>query len=221
MKRLTLLIGLLLVASIATAQATISPGPASCTVANAPGGQGWNTNGSPDIRPFDSLQAAVDAARPGDTLVVRGTCHGVTTIGKSLTLVGARDGHLAQATLDGDRLGSVITIDGRVTVVVQGLSIVDGRALSFGRGGGGIGNHRGALTVAGSTISGNAATEGGGIANYADGSVTLTQSTVRDNSASAGGGLYNDYMGTFVVTDSSVSDNNAQLGGGSAPAGAS
>ena len=49
-------------------------------------------------------ESALDTTRSMDavarTLVVRGTCHGVTTIGKSLTLVGARDGHLAQATLD-------------------------------------------------------------------------------------------------------------------------
>ena len=192
MRRLTLFTALLLVASLASAQAAFSSVSASCTVVNAPESYGWNMDAALGARTFDSLQEAIDAAHPGDTLIVRGTCHGISTIGKSLTLVGNSDGHLAEPTLDGDRLGSVLTIDGRVTVAVKGLTIVDGKALAFGRGGGGIANRRGTLTVTGSTISGNAATEGGGIANYYDGSVTVTHSTVSGNSASAGGGLYND-----------------------------
>ena len=38
---------------------------------------------------WSALQAAQDAANPGDTLKVKGTCVGTTTISKNLTIVGA------------------------------------------------------------------------------------------------------------------------------------
>ena len=91
------------------------------------------------------------------------------------------------------------------------------------------------LTLDGSTISGNSATNGGGVYNY--GMATLTNCTISDNSATygggggvwdkgtaatlaiegctisgnyavGGGGLYND--GAMTLTDSTISGNSAR-----------
>ncbi len=88
-----------------------------------------------------------------------------------------------------------------INVEMSGLTIRNGTA----EGGGGIYSNY-TLTLTNSTVSGNSAYYGGGIAgNYA----TLTNSTVSDNSATYGGGIYS--YGTLTLTDSTVSGNS---GGG-------
>src|SRR5438128_1742211 len=54
--------------------------------------------------PSSDLQAAIQAAAPGDTLSVHGTCVGHFVIAKDLTLVGG-------ATLDGNHTERPLTVD--------------------------------------------------------------------------------------------------------------
>ena len=69
------------------------------------------------------------------------------------------------------------------------------------------------LSVVGSTISGNAAVNGGGIANGGPDTLSLTNDTITGNSVTgSGGGLYND--GTTTLTNCTVSGNIASDGGG-------
>jgi hypothetical protein len=155
---------------------------------------------------FDNLQAAVDDAMTGDTLRVKGTCHGTTTIlgGINLTIKGKSNPGLGEATLDGDNAGSVLTVSAAI-VEIDGLRITNGNASV----GGGIYNDSGVVTLTDSTVSGNTASDGGGIFNVSGeffGVVELTNSTVSDNFASEGGGIYND-GGTVTLTNSTVSDN--------------
>jgi hypothetical protein len=87
------------------------------------------------------------------------------------------------------------------------------------RDGGGIFNNAGTLKLIRTTVSGNAATNGGGIANGDGGVVNLTDSTVSDNFAFQGGGIFSGYFDTsgstrVVLTNSTVSTNNAQTFGG-------
>ncbi|UWZ86119.1 beta strand repeat-containing protein [Occallatibacter riparius] len=78
--------------------------------------------------------------------------------------------------------------------------------------GGGIQN-MGALTVTGTTVSGNSAHAGGGIATLNPGTLTLTNSTVSGNTASAnGGGIYSE--GALSVTNSTIAQNTAVTHGG-------
>src|SRR5208337_2664785 len=77
--------------------------------------------------------------------------------------------------------------------------------------GGGIYNY-GTVTLTNDTLSGNSATDGGGI--YNDGTVTLTNVTISGNSATYGGGIYNDYTGTVPLTTDTLSGNSANYGGG-------
>ena len=69
------------------------------------------------------------------------------------------------------------------------------------------------LSVVGSTISGNAAVIGGGIASAGPDTLSLTNDTFAGNSATgSGGGLYSN--GTAMLTACTVSGNSAGAGGG-------
>ena len=90
--------------------------------------------------------------------------------------------------------------------------------------GGGIANiNSGRLTIIKSTIVGNSATNGGGIANdgrvRASAIVTLANSTVSGNSASRdGGGIFNptglEVPNSVGLTNTTVTRNSAEVGGG-------
>lgn len=179
------------VAGMAAAAPAASAAPATCLVL----GSGF--------RPFTSLQAAVDAAHAGGSLVVLGTCGARTVISKNLTVTG-----LPGATLNaGGGPGLLIAVGARVTL--NTLIITNGET-GFG---GGIYNN-GTLTLNGSTVTGNSAfTFGGGIFN--DGTMTLNLSTVTDNTSvrTWGGGIAN--YGTITLNDSRITGNNAgSVGGG-------
>ncbi len=150
-----------------------------------------------------NLQNAINAAAPGSTLIVHGTCTGNFAISQNLTLQGS--GTLSGTGYAGEPVLAITS----GTVSLDNLTIKNGDNTS-GYFGGGIFND-GALTLTNSTISGNTAYFGGGIFN--DGTVTLTNSTVSGNTASVnGGGIYN--FGTTTLTNSTVSGNSASQGGG-------
>lgn len=186
-----------------------------------------------------SLQEAVTLARGGHRLTVRGTCNGVTIIGKHLSITGIRTNASGRPTLDGDGQGSVLTIDHGVRVVIKDLHVRGGMAAKgggvFNRGtlvltgstlisgntasgsGGGVMNHHGTLRLKDNTaISGNAANNGGGVGNTHIGTVTLHGSgSIHHNIASGliGGGVDND--GTLTLDDSSsIHHNVARQAGG-------
>jgi hypothetical protein len=165
---------------------------------------------------YPTLQAAVNAASPGATLWVRGTCTGTTVIGTSLTLTGQHPSGFTAPTLNGGGQGSVLTIDSGAAVTVNTLTITGGSAAH----GGGIKNF-GTVTLNDATISGNTVTDsGGGIHNF--GTVTLNDgSSITGNTAAPGGGLgfgggiQNENFGTVTLNDgSSITGNTAGGGGG-------
>lgn len=78
-----------------------------------------------------------------------------------------------------------------------------------GNNGNGITNLGSSLTVINSTISQNASTSGGGIANFSRGVATITNSTISSNTFSTlGGGLYN-ISGTVTLKNTIVAGNTA------------
>jgi hypothetical protein len=91
--------------------------------------------------------------------------------------------------------------------------------------GGGIFNDNGQLTVQHSRISGNSATEGGGIFNVASAlaTVEVRDSWLTDNSATEGGAIYNagvtfsggSQLGALTVSGSTFTGNSAGDSGGS------
>jgi hypothetical protein len=174
-----------------------------------------------------TLQAAVDAASPGDKLKVKGTCYGDTTIGKNLTIVGHSNPAFGSATLNGGgkaQTQSVIVNHG-ATVEIIGLTITGGHNTEIGPGhedteekGGGIYNDRGSLTLTNSVVRGNIAVPsgrpnppqypfgGGGIYN-GGGSLTLNDSTVSDNEGLGKGGGIDNEEGSLTLNHSTVNGN--------------
>src|SRR5438105_1585321 len=63
-----------------------------------------------------NLQAKIDSAAAGSTLLVKGTCVGTFTVNKNLTLKGN-----PSSTLDGNKAGTTLTVSGTHTVHLIGL----------------------------------------------------------------------------------------------------
>src|SRR5512133_2454019 len=165
---LALTLGLLSVASVQGASAAGRP---SCLVSNERTGLGAR-----------SLQAAIDAAVSGDTLVIKGTCYGTSLIGgeegsitdKDLTLRGVANNQFGTPTLDGQASSDpVLTISSYFgnTVSISDLTIRNGssegvflsdsqltltRSTVSGNGGLGLSTNYSGVTLVDSTVSGNA-----------------------------------------------------------------
>jgi hypothetical protein len=186
----------------------------SCSVTSTGSGQSYGT-----------LEEAVSAATAGDTLQVKGTCYGTTTIAKNLTIVGQNGSGSGQATLDGAKSGSVVTVEPGVTVAITRVTITGGSGSPepfIFIVGGGITNF-GSLRLTDSTVSGNTASafgggKGGGIFNGGEyrprASLTITDSTVSGNEAGTGGGGIANGEGKVTINDSTVSRNTATQDGG-------
>jgi hypothetical protein len=125
---------------------------------------------------------------------VKGTCTGVTEIGKNLPISGQSASGTKTATLK-SALNARLLIDAGASVTLNSLIITGGFA-----NGGGIFN-RGTVTLNDTTVTGNNAfLLGGGIYNQNGGTVIMSGgSTVHDNtSGGLGGGIYNECGGTLV-----------------------
>jgi hypothetical protein len=168
----------------------------------------------------DVVQLQADIASAGsnsevDTINLAGGC--TYTLTTTLT-INSDGGNLLTingngATISGNNAVRVLYINSSATVMINNLTINGGRA--DGGSGGGISNLGGALTLTNSTVSGNSAYRGGGIANLGGGVLTLTNSTVSVNSASSsGGGIFSGAGGMLTLTNSTVSGNSAGSGGG-------
>jgi hypothetical protein len=191
-----------LVGTTATAGAGGAAGSGSCQVTNTRSGRSLGP-GSGSV-----LQVAIDAARTGDTLRVRGVCIGEYTISKPLSLVGVTTDRAA--TLQGRVGRTVVTTTGR-PVSLTGLRITHRTTAATTGTGRGILN-RGTLALSTSTVTGNGADRGGGILNT--GSMTISRSTINANTAGDGGGIHN--TGTLSVRTSTITANSAtgNQGGG-------
>lgn len=158
---------------------------------------------------FTSIQAAIDAAAPGDTIHI---CAGVfgerLTITTDVTLAGVGDGGNG-TTLDGRRGGTTVTIAG-AEVAFARLRITGGASSGVS---GGIGLQDGSLTLTDCTVSGNTALEGAGIGSSAS-SLLLIASRVTGNRASGSGGGISKQGGALRLENSAVTRNEAALDGG-------
>ena len=178
-----------------------------------------------------SLRAAVaqaDADGGGDTIVFSSlfdTPQTITLTGGQLELSGTT----ARTTIagpganllsvSGDMASRVLQIDGAVTASISGLTITGGSAsnsVGNDNGGGVQVMEDGSLTMTDCTVSGNAASGGGGLGRLVclgGGSLTMTDCTVSSNNAAGGGGLYNDGA-TLTMTNCTVSGNSTTISGG-------
>ena len=180
-----------------------------------------------------SLRQALTTANDGDTIDFDSSLNGRTItltsgqliVDKSVTISGPGANLLA---VDGNTNDRVFSINPGETVIISGLTITNGHALTGGNDGGGILNVNATLTVIGCILSGNSGngflSNGGGIANEANGAnatLTVTNCTISGNSGGGGGGIANEANGgkaTLTATNCTISGNstnsNFQPGGG-------
>ncbi len=122
------------------------------------------------------------------------------------------------AGADGGGIGGLVSPGS--SVILDHSTITANTANS--QGGGLYVGREGTASLYDSTVSDNAATDGGGIRLHAEtvagvrdcGSLTLEASTVSDNTAANGGGLHVGPECQATLTNSTISSNIAGLGGG-------
>ncbi|MHC4945671.1 MAG: right-handed parallel beta-helix repeat-containing protein, partial [Planctomycetota bacterium] len=132
---------------------------------------------------YSKIQAAIDAAADGDTLIVRpGTyVENIDFKGKAITLQSEQGADVT--VIDGNQNGSVVTCQSG-----EGAdSVLDGFTITNG---GGMCNWESSPTVTHCIFTNNWAGEGGGMFNE-DSSPTVTHCTFTENYACRGGGVYN------------------------------
>jgi len=156
------------------------------------------------------IQHGIDLATSGGTVnVAAGTYYENLNINKALTLNGAGSD---QTTVDGQDLGSVITVGaGATNNLISNIRVTNGNAAQ----GGGISNE-GSLTLQNVEISNNNAEHGGGVINTNGGSLTLEGVNIHGNAATGmGGGVYNDKSTSVLIMNSgSITYNTASDGAG-------
>jgi hypothetical protein len=158
-----------------------------------------------------SLQAAVNQARAGDVLRVRGTCTGSTTIDRNLTIRGVQTSRSGRPILQGNG-GRVLDVRPGVVATLVRLTIRRGTARN--EDGGGIRN-AGNLTLVNVVVRNNHAQSGGGVDNT--GRLRLAGATaIEGNHAKTdGGGVYVKSGALTMSAGSSIRNNTAaQAGGG-------
>lgn len=180
---------------------------------------------------FTDIQAAINAAASGDTIVIDGggtyTAQHLTIAGKSLTIgagpcqlvIGGRPEANAQVTLSGNSpsaTSAVLTITGSGAVTLVDLKITGN---SNANDGGGI-EHlgTGALTLNNVLVTGNKANNGGGVDVSGSADLVIGDDTqIIGNTANiAGGGVRFASTGTLTAagTGNLIANNHAPNGFG-------
>jgi hypothetical protein len=151
-------------------------------------------------RPFKRIQAAVDAAKTGDTILVRkGTYFENIVIEEKAVELRAVDSVPANTTLRAREPGAVISLISAGPTIVAGFRITGGSGFFDGDRyeGGGIYALDGAPEIRDNLIEGNdirhgpaaeLLTRGGGIA-ISGGAATIVGNVIRNNRAGRGAGL--------------------------------
>ena len=179
---------------------------------------------------YGSIQEAVDDSVSGDVIkvsqgVYTSVLSNVLTISKSIEILGGfsrtdwgDSKPMDQPTvIDGEesRRGIRIEEPGDFKVVLAGLTVRNGHAITIG--GGGILVISGTVDINECYIVDNVVAEGtgypgGGVAAVSS-RITIVGSTIQDNKADSGGGLSIDHS-TVDLTKSSIRANVAEKGGG-------
>jgi PA domain len=119
---LALTLAALAAATLAISAPTMGASPPSCAVSNTRTHKG-----------YDSLQAATAAAKAGDTVEVKGTCVGNTTVGKNIRITGVTNNAFpGPPTLDGGGTGTVLQVASGTKTTIDGLTITNGASLLNG-----------------------------------------------------------------------------------------
>jgi hypothetical protein len=186
------------------------------------------------VYPGQSIQAALDAAQAGDTIIVQSGTYTENLVfrGRQVTLKSA--GGASATIIDGGGNGPVVTFEAgeQRDTVIEGFTLRNGAGmkidgLDYGHGGG-ILCRGSSPTIAGNVIEGNKADPadglfglGGGICVVDASFPVISGNTIRNNTAESGGGIYifatSDPDATYStparVEGNTIAGNAAQLGG--------
>jgi hypothetical protein len=184
---------------------------------------------------FDTIQAGIDAAVDGDTVLVAPGEYVITAPitfrGKAITVrseAGPDETTTRMGTPTDPERGTVVVFENSETAasVLEGFTITGGRgswSLSANNwGGGGIIFDASFGTVRNCAIVENTAKNGGGVVAYFGSSATLTNCIIRGNSATGitfgvdgyGGGLFCGPSSSLTLTKCTITGNSAVRGGG-------
>ncbi len=165
---------------------------------------------------YNSIQDAIDAAVPGDTIIVRpGTyTENIDFLGKAITVQSEQGAGIT--IIDGNQAGSVVTFSNNEGSgsLLQGFTITNGTGtfdpvwvLYFG---GGIYCSGSSPTISECTVTGNSADSGGGIFCTAASSPGIDNNTISDNTVTGdGGGIFCDQSSHAAVTNNVITGNQA------------
>jgi hypothetical protein len=174
---------------------------------------------------FVDIQAAIDAAQAGDTVLVS---PGEYVLTESIRLppreitvrgeLGAASTTLRMTENFNTLHASVVVFRGAGSEhsVLEGFTITGGHG-SAGRGGGIYCSGTASLTVIGCIITGNSIAGrgfGGGISCFGEASVTLLNCVITDNAADFGGGVNCRDDGSARLINSILARNHARVSGG-------
>lgn len=150
--------------------------------ANGVGENGGGTTHTVDCNAGETIQSKVDAAQPGDTILITGTCNEAVVVNKDgVTLDGG-----GSAVIDGAGIDRwAIDVTGRQKVTIKGLTVQNGHA------------------------NGIAITESSGVWMQ---DVTVRNTRRHKDHDSDGSGIFVGLASSAVLTGSIVADGNAGNG---------
>jgi predicted outer membrane repeat protein len=171
---------------------------------------------------FDNIQAGIDVADDGDTILVAlgeyVITEPVTFRGKAITVkseAGPDETTIRMGTPADTNRGSVVVFENGETTE----SILEGFTITGGSGssvlplnefcGGGILFNASSGTVVNCTIVQNSARHGGGVIAFSESSMTLIDCAVADNTAKNGGGVMVYSGSSATLTNCIISGNSA------------
>ena len=179
---------------------------------------------------YDTIQAGIDAANDGDTVLVVSeeyvVTEPITFRGKAITVkseAGPDQTTIRMGTPTDPKRASVVVFESNETAasVLEGFTITGGRGVCFPSvgafGGGGILFDASSGTVRDCTIVQNQVQDsGGGVLVYSGSSVTLTNCILRGNSATkdSGGGVFCFLNSSATLTNCTIVENSSAIGGG-------
>ena len=166
---------------------------------------------------FPTIQAAIDAAAPGDTVSVSpGVYHElIDNHSKAITIEST--GGASVTTIDGGMAGTVVRLIANPgeTPVLRGFTIRNGLGSSFG---GGVFTFGGPALIEHNVVSGNFSCNGGGV------EVSFSSATVQDNVISGnrpnctggpgGGGILVGGAGSATISGNLITGNVSPSDGG-------
>ncbi|MCE5324336.1 right-handed parallel beta-helix repeat-containing protein [bacterium] len=204
-------------------------GPASSSIWYVKWNSTGNESGYTWANSFHAISDAIDAAIPGDEIWVAGDIthpykeciilpSGVALYGGFAGSESAKNQRnwLANNTIiDGNQAGTVITIpDSAIsTTRIDGFTIQNGKYSTSDTGSGIHCLYAGSPVIAHNTITGNNASNGGGI--YCSGaSPTIINNLIVGNEAGDGGGIYcTSYSSPIIANNTILSNTSLCLGG--------